>query len=159
MSSFPQDTVDPERLAVDGVSVTYQSLAGMPNYAPEYESYSLGKSLVHEVGHFLGLYHTFQNGCDSLEDYPAELYPTSGCPTFKDTCPDNAGMDPIHNYMDYSSDICLTGFTKGQMAQVNCFSMGGSACRNSCWLVDALCGGHVSQPQARLIGQAYRVII
>jgi hypothetical protein len=68
------------------------------------------------------LLHTFQGGCDTgtcgqtgdqVCDTPAEATPTSGCPTGKDTCP-ATGLDPIHNYMDYSTDICYTNFTTGQ---------------------------------------------
>lgn len=62
-----------------------------------------------EVGHWFGLLHTF-NGrpCDSVNDYvadtPAQSGASVGCPVARNSCPDLAGDDPIHNFMDYSSD-------------------------------------------------------
>ena len=79
--------------------------------------YNLGGTLAHEVGHYLGLYHTFQGGCtapgDNVADTPYEATPTSGCPAGKNTCA-ATGDDPIHNYMDYSDDACYTELTAGQ---------------------------------------------
>lgn len=110
---FPQSYDNgPEGPIRDGVVVETQSLPG-GSAAP----YNLGGTLTHEVGHWVGLYHTFQEGCsepgDRVDDTPPQADPTSGCPEGKDTCA-APGNDPIHNYMDYSDDACYDQFTIGQ---------------------------------------------
>jgi Pregnancy-associated plasma protein-A len=110
---YPQITASRQFGVLDGVVVHYGSLpnGSIPNY-------NLGHTATHEVGHYLGLAHTFEKGClghgDYVDDTPFMSVPTSGCPIGKDTCARGTGVDPIHNYMDYSYDACYTEFTQGQ---------------------------------------------
>lgn len=88
-------------------------------------SYDKGRTMTHEVGHFLGLYHTFQGGCgatgDSCADTPAVATANYGCPTGIDSCPSNAGVDMIENYMDYTNDSCMNIFTQNQNTRIASF--------------------------------------
>jgi hypothetical protein len=107
------------RLYLDGIVVDWESMLGTSTrYANRYD---LGKTTVHEAGHWVNLYHVFQGGCNNWGDYvddtPPQRTATNGCPVGQDSCSE-PGIDSIHNYMDYSYDACYNQFTAGQAARM-----------------------------------------
>jgi len=101
----------------DSVLVHYGSLPGGIS-----DRYNEGDTLVHEVGHWLGLFHTFHgDDCDGsgdlVSDTPTQSMSSSGCQIGKDSCP-SGDVDPIHNFMDYSDDCCMYMFTAGQIERM-----------------------------------------
>lgn len=107
----------------DRVVVLWSSFGDNGPIGPPFNQ---GRTTTHEVGHYLGLYHTFDGGCqggncntngDLICDTNAESQPTNGCPGNKTSC---GSSDPIHNYMDYSNDLCMWEFTPGQINRMRC---------------------------------------
>ncbi|KAF3914742.1 Ulilysin [Arthrobotrys entomopaga] len=123
IATFPEDIGnDPKnpKLILDGIQIHWRFVPGDPNPS---ERYNKGITAVHEVGHWFGLLHTFEGGCngsDFVDDTPAQDIGTDGCPVGKDSCPgaQYPGLDAIHNFMDTSDDACMQSFTPGQVARM-----------------------------------------
>ena len=109
-ATWPWDyRLDPSN---DGIVLLYSTLPG-GTAVP----YDRGATAVHLVGHWMGLYHTFQGACqklgDLIADTPAEQSAAFGCPIARNTCRD-PGDDPTSNFMDFTDDVCKDRFTVGQ---------------------------------------------
>lgn len=114
----------------DGLVIHYNSF-GMVNSAAPFE---MGRTVVHEVGHWLGLKHIWGDtycGDDLVMDTPKQGNFTSGCPnSFRSSCNNGTMGDMYMNYMDYTNDACMNMFTKGQKFRMrSLFEIGGA--RNS----------------------------
>lgn len=98
----------------DGVVVDYESFG----INSQRYGYNLGRTLTHEIGHWLNLYHTYHGGCsgsDFVEDTPAMAYPSYGCDMTKATC---GSLDMVENFMDAAYDPCVSIFTEGQKVRM-----------------------------------------
>lgn len=110
----------------DGILIDYEYFGVNPS-APSFESY--GRTLTHEVGHYLGLRHIWGDGNCSVDDFVDDtpLADTdngeysSPC-TFPN--PDDNTIcvmgepEMFQNYMDYTDDICMNLFTEGQKTRM-----------------------------------------
>jgi hypothetical protein len=116
-ATFPWDVARFPR--VDGVSLHLGSLPG-----GNLRGFDRGDTATHEVGHWLGLFHTFEGqrcrgAGDEVEDTPLQKTPSSTCKGTEDSCPLAPGNDPVFNFMDYSPDSCMNQFTPGQVLRMD----------------------------------------
>ena len=84
--------------------------------------YNKGRTTTHEMGHFLGLRHTWGDdeaesdkcaGTDYVDDTPNQTLSTNGCPSgVRTSCGTN---DMYMNFLDYTNDACMNLFTVGQV--------------------------------------------
>ncbi len=112
---------------MDGAVIDYSTVPGVLPYVPARlrllsKAWDEGDTAVHEIGHWFGLYHTFTGACtehnDNVLDTPREATPAYTCNVDRDSCPREAGTDPITNFMDYSPDLCRHEFTAGQVERM-----------------------------------------
>ena len=104
----------------DRVVVLWSTYGQDAPYGPPFDQ---GRTLTHEVGHYLGLFHVF-DGCggncsssgDRVCDTNAQSEPTWGCSS-ANSC---GSSDNIDNYMDYSDDLCMEKFTPNQNRRMRC---------------------------------------
>ena len=98
----------------DGVVISVSAFGTLNMLGP----YDKGRTVVHEVGHWLGLRHIWGEtycGDDLVDDTPRQGNYTTGCPTtVRTSCGNNATGDMYMNYMDFVNDACMNLFTHGQ---------------------------------------------
>jgi hypothetical protein len=111
---------------VDGIVVGYGAFGTINTHG----TYNMGKTAVHEVGHWLNLRHLWGDedcGDDLVADTPKQSTYTVGCPsTIRISCGNGPNGNMYMNYMDFTDDGCMNLFTAGQKARMRAlFAMGG----------------------------------
>lgn len=120
-ASFPGG---PDEL--DGLVISYTAF-GLSNT----KGYEMGKTAVHETGHWLGLRHIWGDeycGDDWVDDTPRQANFTPGCPSgIRLSCNNNPTGDMYMNFMDITQDACINLFTEGQKTRMRSFFKTGAA--------------------------------
>ncbi len=109
--------------STDGVVIFYKAFG---RNGTAVKPYNKGRTLTHEVGHWLDLLHIWGDdgtdctGSDKVSDTPNQAGSTYGCPSYPQNSCGNAqiGGDMFMNYMDYTNDSCMCIFTAGQKARM-----------------------------------------
>jgi hypothetical protein len=117
---------------VDGVVIGFDVFGAIGNLRPQFNK---GRTLTHEVGHWLGVKHIWGDtecGNDDVDDTPRQLTYNFGCPSFPRTtsCSESTDGDMYMNFMDFSDDDCMNMFTIGQKKRMRALFATGNL-RNS----------------------------
>ena len=99
----------------DGVVMRFNAFGRVGNLSP---GFNLGRVCSHEIGHWLNLRHIWGDancGNDFVDDTPIQQRSNLGCPNFPHpTCNNGVNGDMFMNFMDYSDDVCMNIYTRGQ---------------------------------------------
>jgi PKD repeat protein len=109
--------------ATDGVVILYNTLGSVASPNSAGAPYGLGRTLTHEMGHWLGLRHIWGDGSscsatDYCNDTPPAKQANYGCPTGLNSCTGDNYNDMIENFMDYTDDACMNLFTLDQVTRM-----------------------------------------
>lgn len=118
-ASYLQGVYDNNGSAItDGCVIRYSAIGSLATPFPAGTAFNSGRTLTHEMGHFLGLMHVWGDGPCSKDDFcadtPQQGSEVQGCPIGNDSCPTSPGLDMVENYMNYSNDDCMNTFTSDQ---------------------------------------------
>ncbi|RZL07646.1 MAG: zinc metalloprotease, partial [Hymenobacter sp.] len=165
-AQFPDNTANLGGLSplgglatTDGVVILYYGFGSRvknptgtyeaPGQAPLSNPYDKGRTLTHELGHYLSLRHIWGDDDDepdrcSFSDYvtdtPNQSIENFGCPSFPHiTCANTPGGDMFMNYMDYVNDACMAMFSKGQADRIQAIMSSGTPRRANLVNSPALC--------------------
>ena len=137
----------------DGVVIQYNAFGTAGTITAPFNK---GRTLTHEIGHWLGLKHLWGDancGDDDIADTPPQQNFNNGCPSFphKTSCSINGNGDMFMNFMDFTDDACMYMFSKGQATKMrSLFAIGGA--RNS-FLNSSVCDSNAVQRAALPVSQ------
>ncbi len=117
VSDLPGLEEAPNNRLIDGLVIRYQSFGSIEkgNFPQIQEPFHLGRSTIHEMGHFMGLRHIWGDGNCNVDDFcddtPTASADHQGCNLNRESC---GQLSMVQNYMDYTDDVCMNIFTTNQ---------------------------------------------